>query len=156
MFTPSLSLAEIIVRAACVYSFLFILIRFGGKKHVGEMAPFDLVLLLVLSETVQNALIGDDKSLVGGLVSAGALVFMSRAVGYVSWRSRAAERFFEGVPVMLVRHGKVREAALAQEKITRAELMEALRREGCTTLSSVRFAILENDGVITVGLDQEK
>jgi uncharacterized membrane protein YcaP (DUF421 family) len=81
---------------------------------------------------------------------------MSRIVGYVSWRNRAAGRFFEGVPVILVRHGSVREEALAQEQITRSELMEALRREGCTTLSSVRFAILENDGMITVGFDQKR
>jgi uncharacterized membrane protein YcaP (DUF421 family) len=155
MFAPSMSPAEIILRAACVYTFLFVLIRFSGKKHVGEMAPFDLVLLLVLSETVQNALIGGDNSLVGGLLSAAALVFMGRAVSYVSWRNRKAERFFEGVPVILVRHGKVRAAALAKEQITRSELMEAVRREGSTSLSNVRFAVLENDGTITIGLDKD-
>ncbi|GLI93375.1 DUF421 domain-containing protein [Methylocystis echinoides] len=153
MFTPSISVVELILRAVCVYAFLFALIRFGGKKHVGEMAPFDFVLLLVLSETVQNALIGEDKSLPGGLVSAAALIFVSRVVGYASWRNGVAARFFEGVPVILVRHGKVREDALAREQITRSELMEALRREGCASLSRVRFAILENDGTITVGLN---
>jgi hypothetical protein len=118
------------------------------------MAPFDLVLLLVLSETVQNALIGEDKSLFGGLVSAAALIFVSRVVSYASWRSGAAERLFGGVPVILVRHGTVREQALAREQITRSELMEALRREGCASLSKVRYAILENDGTITVGLNK--
>lgn len=156
MFTPSISVIEFILRAVCVYAFLFALIRFGGKKHVGEMAPFDFVLLLVLSETVQNALIGEDKSLLGGLVSAAALIFASRVVSYASWRNGAAARFFEGVPVILVRHGKVREKALEREQITRSELMEALRREGCASLSRVRFAILENDGTITVGLNTKR
>jgi uncharacterized membrane protein YcaP (DUF421 family) len=151
MLIPSLSVAEILLRAVCVYAFLFLLIRFGGKRHVGEMAPFDLVLLLVLSETVQNALIADDTSLLGGLISAASLVLMSRFMGYMSWRSRRAERIFEGVPVILIRHGKLLEKALAQEQITRSELMEALRRDGCTAFSSVRYAILENDGTITVG-----
>lgn len=156
MFVPSIGLGEIVFRAVCVYAFLFLLVRFGGKKHVGELAPFDLVVLLILSETVQNALIGDDNSLLGGLASAGVLVLLGRAVGFVSWRHRGAERFFEGVPVILVRHGKVQEEALAREQITRSELMEAIRREGYTNLANIRFAVLENDGSITIGAKREK
>jgi uncharacterized membrane protein YcaP (DUF421 family) len=70
MFDMSVGFTEHVIRAAVVYLFLFVLLRFAGKKHVGELAPFDLVVLLILSETVQNAMVGDDKSLVGGLVSA--------------------------------------------------------------------------------------
>jgi uncharacterized membrane protein YcaP (DUF421 family) len=155
MFDLSVGVDEIVVRAALVYSFLFLLLRFGGKKHVGEMAPFDLVVLLILSETVQNALIAEDKSVVGGFLSAATLVAISRAVGYVSWRSKKAERFFEGAPKILVRHGEVRKETMAKERITHSELIESLRREGCATLTNVRFAVLENDGSITVGLKNE-
>jgi uncharacterized membrane protein YcaP (DUF421 family) len=124
----------------------------GGKKHVGELAPFDLVILLVLSETIQNALIGEDKSLIGGLISAATLVLIGRAVGFVSWRSKKAERFFEGSPKVLIRHGRVCRQTMANERITRSELIESLRREGCTAVTNVRFAVLENNGSITVGL----
>lgn len=85
-----------------------------------------------------------------------ALVQMGRAVGFVSYRHRGAERFFEGVPVILVRHGKAQEKALAREQITRSELMEAIRREGHTSVANIRFAVLENDGSITVGAKREK
>ncbi|GLI95351.1 YetF domain-containing protein [Methylocystis echinoides] len=81
---------------------------------------------------------------------------MGRAVGFVSYRHRGAERFFEGVPVILVRHGKAQEKALAREQITRSELMEAIRREGHTSVANIRFAVLENDGSITVGAKREK
>jgi uncharacterized membrane protein YcaP (DUF421 family) len=156
MFDLSVGIDEIVLRAALVYSFLFLLLRFGGKKHVGELAPFDLVVLLILSETVQNALIAEDKSLVGGILSAATLVAISRAVGYLSWRSKKAERFFEGAPKILIRHGHVRKETMANERITHSELIESLRREGCTTITNVRFAVLENDGSITVGLKGER
>jgi uncharacterized membrane protein YcaP (DUF421 family) len=152
MFDMSIGAGEIILRAALVYAFLFVLLRFGGKKHVGELAPFDLVVLLILSETVQGALVADDKSLVGAFIAAGTLVAIVHAVGYASWRSKAAERVFEGTPSVLVRHGHVLRDVMARERVTHSELIEALRREGCTSLTSVRFAVLENDGSITVGL----
>jgi uncharacterized membrane protein YcaP (DUF421 family) len=152
MFDLSIGIGEIILRAAVVYAVLFVLLRFGGKKHVGELAPFDLVVLLILSETVQGALVADDKSLVGGLVAAATLIALGHVVGYVSWRNKRLERFFEGAPRVLVRNGRVRRDTLANEQVTHSELIEALRREGCTSLKNVRFAVLENDGSITVGM----
>ena len=89
---------------------------------------------------------------VGGLLAAGTLFVLVFVVNYASWWSKNAERLFEGVPKILVRNGQVRRLALIQERITRSELIEALRREGCTSLSRVRFAVLETDGTITVGL----
>jgi uncharacterized membrane protein YcaP (DUF421 family) len=86
------------------------------------------------------------------LLASGTLFVLIFVVNYVSWRSKNAERLFEGVPKILVRNGQVRGLALIQERITRSELIEALRREGCTSLSRVRFAVLETDGTITVGL----
>jgi len=152
MFDLSIGIVEIVLRAAVVYAVLFLLLRFGGKKHVGDLAPFDLVVLLILSETVQGALIADDNSLVGGLIAAATLIALGHVVGYLSWRSKQMERFFEGTPRVLVRNGRVLKETLAKEQVTHSELIEALRREGCTSLKKVRFAVLENDGTITVGM----
>jgi len=151
MFDLSISLGELIARAAIVYFFLFVMLRFGGKKHVGELSPFDLVVLLIISETVNGALIADDNSLVGGLVSAGTLVAIVQIISYMTWRNKAAERLFEGSPKILVRHGHVDKEMMAREQITPSELNKTLRREGHTSLTKIRYVVLENDGSMTVG-----
>ena len=127
MFDLSLSMGELIVRAAAVYFVLFVLLRFIGKKHVGELSPFDLVVLLIISETVDGSLIGSDGSLIGGLISAATLVLIVQVVGYLAWRSKTVERILEGTPRILVRHGRVNKEILDKEQITRSELIEALR-----------------------------
>jgi uncharacterized membrane protein YcaP (DUF421 family) len=152
MFVPAIGIGELLLRVAVVYAGVFLLLRIVGKKHVGELAPFDLVVLLLLSECVQNALIADDTSLTGGLIAAAALFGLNQVVGYAAWRDRKMERLLEGTPRFLVRHGRVLKDVLAREQITQSELMEALRREGCTSLTNVRYAILENDGDISIGL----
>jgi uncharacterized membrane protein YcaP (DUF421 family) len=155
MFLPTVGVGELILRAVVVYAALFVLLRLIGKKHIGELAPFDLLVLLILSECVQNALVADDKSILGGLIAAATLFALSQFVGFLAWRSRKTERALEGRPRLLVRNGHVYKENLAAEQITLAELMEAVRRQGCTSLSRVRFAMLENDGNITVGLRQK-
>jgi uncharacterized membrane protein YcaP (DUF421 family) len=153
MLLPTIGIGELLVRVAVVYAAVFMLVRIVGKKHVDELAPFDLVvLLLLLSECVQNALIGDDRSLTGGVIAASALFGLNQLVGYTAWRDRNMERLLEGTPRMLVRHGRVLRDVLAREQITQSELMEALRRAGCASLANVRYAILENDGGISIGL----
>ena len=135
-----------------LHTLIFTLLQLIGKKHIAEIAPFDLVVLLILSECVQNALVADDKSVTGGLVAAATLFGVTQLMGFVSWRSKKAERMLEGVPRILVRNGHVLADVLAQEQITHSELLEALRREGCTSLTRVRYAVLENDGAISIGL----
>jgi uncharacterized membrane protein YcaP (DUF421 family) len=152
MFTPSIAIAELILRAVIVYAFILLLLRLIGKKHVGEMAPFDLVVLLILSESVQNALVADDTSVTGGLVVAATLFGASQLMGHVTWRSKKLARIFEGTPRVLIRNGRILNDVLAREQVTRSELLEAVRREGCTSPAKVRYAVLENDGSITVGL----
>src|SRR5262245_39493420 len=105
MWVPSVDVFELIIRGIVVYLVLFALLRFIGKKHVGDRSPFDLVVLLIISETVDGSLIGDDKSLTGGLISAATLVAMVQLVGYLTWRFRSIERFVE--PRILVHHGHV-------------------------------------------------
>jgi uncharacterized membrane protein YcaP (DUF421 family) len=156
MFQPSVAIPELIFRVALVYTGVFLLLRVAGKRHVGELAPFDLLVLLLLSECVQNALIGDDKSVTGGLIAAGALFGLNQIVGHISWRNKRAERLLEGTSRVLVRHGHVLKDVLAEEKITHAELLEALRREGCSSLTKVRYAVLEPSGDITIGLRAER
>jgi uncharacterized membrane protein YcaP (DUF421 family) len=145
MFDLSMSVGELIARAVIVYLFLFAVLRFGGKKHVGD-----------LSQTVSGSLIGEDNSLVGGLISAATLLMIVHAMDYAAWRSKKAERIFEGTPKILVRHGRVNRDVMARERVTHSELIEALRREGHTSLTRIRFAILENDGSITVGTRVER
>ena len=152
MFTLSEGIGELILRATIVYLFIFALLRLLGKKHVSQMAPFDLVVLLIISESVQNALIGDDKSVTGGLVASATIVGLTALLGYASWRNKTVAHVLEGRPRLLVRNGRVLKNVLAREQITHAELLEALRRQGCASLARVRYAILENDGDITIGL----
>jgi uncharacterized membrane protein YcaP (DUF421 family) len=156
MFTLSEGVGDLILRALIVYFFIFALLRLLGKKHVSQMAPFDLVVLLILSESVQNAIIGEDKSLSGGLVASATIVGVTALVGYATWRSKRLAHFFEGRPRILVRNGRVLKEVLTREQITHAELLEAVRREGCTSLTRVRYAFLENDGAITLGLRVER
>jgi uncharacterized membrane protein YcaP (DUF421 family) len=156
MFTLSIGIGELLLRALLVYGFVFALLRLVGKRHVGEMAPFDLVVLLLLSEAVQNALVTDERSVTGGIILAATLFGASQLFGYLTWSNKKAERLLEGVPRVLVRNGRVRADVLRRQQVTRSELIEALRREGCTSLAKVRFAVLENDGSITVGLRVER
>lgn len=151
MFVPDVSVLELIIRATAVYFTLLFLLRFVGKKHVGQLSAFDLVVLLIISETVGASLIGNDHSLVGGLISAATLVGLVQLVGYFAWQNKQTERWVEGTPKILVRHGQVCSEVMDSEQVTRSELMEALRREGCSSLTNVRFAMLENDGSITFG-----
>jgi uncharacterized membrane protein YcaP (DUF421 family) len=150
MTDMSMSVGEHVLRAAAVFVFLFIALRFIGKKHIGELAPFDLVVLLILSETVQNAMIGDDKSLFGGLVSAATLIAMAQGMNWLSWRSKKIARYLEGVPKVIVRHGRRCNEVMVAEMVSISELTEALRREGCSNIADVRIAMLENDGKISV------
>lgn len=150
MFNLSVGVGELIARPTIVYFFLFVALRWIGKKHVGELAPFDLLVLLIISETVQNAMIGNDKSLIGGLICAGTLLALTQAMNWLSWSNKSISGIIEGRPRVLVSHGTKLNDVLKAEKITISELMEALRHNGITNILDVRFAILENDGKISV------
>jgi uncharacterized membrane protein YcaP (DUF421 family) len=114
------------------------------------MAPFDLVLLLVLSNAVQNAMNGGDNSVIGGIVSAVTLVTANWLIGLVTYRHKAMEALVEGRPDVLVHNGRLFEGALLHAKLTRHELMNALREAGCVSIEDVHAALLENDGTISV------
>lgn len=150
MFTLAIPWFEFIVRGAVVYGFLLGLLRITGRRQVGQLAPFDLVLLLVLSNAVQNSMNGGDNSLVGGLISATTLVLLNHTVGFLTFRSKRAEAWIEGRPQVLVHNGKLFEDVLTQAQLTRHELDAALRQSGCACVEDVHSAILENNGSISV------
>ncbi len=150
MWATSLPWWEFIVRAAVIYVFLMLLLRLTGKRQVGQLAPFDLVLLLVLSNAVQNAMNGNDGSITGGIILAASLVAINYAVGYATYRSKRLEGIVEGRPTILIHDGRIHERALRQSKLTMHELHAALRAEGHASVETVLCAILENNGRITV------
>jgi uncharacterized membrane protein YcaP (DUF421 family) len=142
--------SEFIVRAVVVYTFLLVILRFTGKRQVGQLAPFDLVLLLILSNAVQNAMNGGDNSITGGLILATTLVALNWIVGWLTYRSKWMEVLIEGQPLMLVHDGKINPRALKSVQMTMHELRAALRASGCACEDEVRFAVLENNGHVTV------
>lgn len=141
---------EFVVRGAVVYTFLLILLRITGKRQVGQLAPFDLVLLLVLSNAVQNSMVGGDNSLAGGLISATTLVMVNFLVGVATWRNKKLESLVEGRPQILIHNGQLFDDVVAKAHLTHHELNAALRRGGCSCVDEVHSAILENSGEISV------
>ena len=150
MFNLSIPWTEFIVRAVVVYVFLIVILRVTGRRQVGQLAPFDLVLLLVLSNAVQNSMNGGDNSLLGGLVSAATLVALNWVVGVLTYRSKRLEALIEGRPQVLIHNGSLFEDVMRNARLTHHELNAALRRGGCATVEDVHTAILENNGSISV------
>jgi uncharacterized membrane protein YcaP (DUF421 family) len=150
MWTLSVTWWELILRAVIVYSLLMVLLRVTGKRQVGQLAPFDLVLLLVLSNAVQNAMNGGDNSVLAGIISAVTLILLNFALGYLTYRSKRLERVVEGKPEVLIHNGRLNEDVMARAQLTHHELNSALRQEGCISVAEVHCAILENNGSITV------
>ena len=150
MFNLSVPWWEFIVRGGAVYFFLLIFLRITGKRQVGQLAPFDLVLLLVLSNAVQNSMNAGDNSLVGGLISASTLILLNFLLAYLTFRNRKIESLVEGQPQILIHDGQLFEAVMAKALLTHHDLHAALRGSGCTEVKEVRLAVLENSGAITV------
>ncbi len=147
---------ELIARGIIVYVFLLALLRITGKRQVGQLAPFDLVLLLVLSNAVQNSMNAGDNSLIGGLISAATLIGLNYLVGLATYRSKKLEAIIEGQPEVLIHNGKLFEKVMAKAQLTHHELNAALRRAGCTSVEEVHTAILENNGGISVVAVRDK
>jgi uncharacterized membrane protein YcaP (DUF421 family) len=150
MFNMAIPWWELIVRSAVVYAFLLLILRITGKRQVGQLAPFDLVLLLVLSNAVQNSMNGGDNSLVGGLISATTLVALNYAIGYATFRSKKLEAIIEGRPQVLIHNGHLFQDVMAGSKLTHHELEAALRQAGCANIGDCHSAILENNGSVSV------
>jgi uncharacterized membrane protein YcaP (DUF421 family) len=147
---PEVNVVEKIVRCLVVYAFLLLVFRLTGKRQLGQITAFDLIVLLIISELVQNAMIGDDHSVAGGLISVTTLVLINGFVAWLTYRSKRAERLVEHTPTVLVRHGRVLWENVRQEHITPAEFRSALRQQGVMSLKNVRFVLLEEDGQLSI------
>jgi uncharacterized membrane protein YcaP (DUF421 family) len=149
-FAVGAPLLEKILRPVIVYVFLVVLLRAFGKRELAQLNPFDLVVLLSLSNTVQNAIIGNDNSLTGGLVGAFTLLGINYLVVRFLFRHRRLDQLFEGKPTTLVEHGHMVKHALAKELLTKAELMTVLHRQGFDGLDEVDRCILEPGGTFYI------
>jgi len=147
---PDISLAEKLVRSMAVYLFLLVAFRIAGKRQLSQITSFDLVVLLIISNVVQNAVIGNDNSLGGGLFGATVIFVLNGFVAWLTFRFKRVERLVEHTPTVLVKGGRILRDNLRRERLSLPEFRAALRRHGLVSLRDVRYAILEEDGHITV------
>jgi uncharacterized membrane protein YcaP (DUF421 family) len=149
MFHLGLPWAEKVLRPIFVYLFLIVGLRVAGKRELAQLNPFDLVVLLTLSNAVQNAIIGDDNSVTGGVIAASTLLFVNYVVVRFLYSHERLEQIVEGSPDVLIQRGKIHSANCQRELITSAELAAAAHRQGFATLGEVETAILESGGTIS-------
>jgi uncharacterized membrane protein YcaP (DUF421 family) len=140
----------IVLRTIVVYVFILVGFRLTGKREVGQLAPFDFALVLLIANAVQNAMVGPDTSLVGGMVAAAVLLVLNFFLGRLASNNKKVERLLRGHARVLVSRGKVYEEGLRHESVSHEELMQALRENGCATIGDCRLAVLEVDGAISV------
>src|SRR5713101_8021197 len=150
ILVPDIAVAEKIIRSIAVYGFLLVAFRLAGKRPLGQMTAFDLIALLIISNVLENAAIGNDNSLAGGLLGASVIIILNLLIAWMTFRGKPLERIVENSPTILVKPGRVLPVNLAREFMSLAELRAALRKEGVATFAEVRYAILEEDGHVTV------
>jgi len=148
MFELEPSVAEKVLRAFLIYAFLIVGLRLAGKRELAQLNPFDLVVLLTISNTVQNAIIGNDNSLTGGLIGAATLLLVNHFVVRLLYSHQRLERIIGGSPTALIEHGHVRKERLKQELITHGELKAAAHKQGFSGLDEIDSAVLDPGGNI--------
>lgn len=150
MFNLAVPWWELVIRGLIVYLFLIGLLRLTGKRQIGEFSPLDLILLLILSNAVQNSMSAGDNSLIGGLISATTLVGINYLVNLLMFKNKKFEAILEGGSQVLISQGKIFEEVMNDAKLTRLELDSTLRLAGYFELKKVKLAILENNGRVSV------
>ncbi len=150
LFNLPIPLLEKIIRPILVYAFLVILLRIFGKRELAQLNPFDLVVLLSLSNTVQNAIIGDDNSVSGGMIGAVTLLVTNYIVVRFLFRHRRLDQLMEGKPSMLIREGHINKKEMAKELLTTAELQSVIRRQGFDGIHDIETCILEPGGAFSL------
>lgn len=154
MFSMLVPWWEFMIRGVCVYLFLLVFLRLTGRRQTGQYAPFDLVLLLILSNAVQNSMNAGDNSLIGGLISAATLLGCHALLSHLSYRFARLRKLVNGRPKVLIHQGVVQPGLMMQEQITSEDLSAALRANGCLNAHEVERATIETNGQITVVLRQ--
>jgi uncharacterized membrane protein YcaP (DUF421 family) len=150
MFHLGTPIWQIAVRALAVYGAVFVGFRVLGKRELGQMTVFDLVLILLISNSVQNAMVGPDTSLQGGLVAAVVLLAANRLAAESRLRSPLFDRLFQGRSAVLVEHGQLVTGQLRKQRVAEEDLEAAMREHGIESLDQVELAVLETDGTISI------
>ena len=150
LLTSPAQIGIIILRTCVVYAFIMIGFRLSGKREVGQLAPFDFALLLLIANAVQNAMVGPDSSLVGGLAAAGVLLLLNYGLGHLAANNKKIEKLLRGQARVLVSKGHIFSDHMKAEGLSHEELMQALRENGCAVVEDCRLAVLEVDGTISV------
>ena len=149
MFDMQVPWWEFIVRATVVYLVLLVMVRLSGKRTVGQFTPFDLIVVMLLSEAVSGSLNAQDESLPGGLIVAASLVVLDFVIAVATSRSKKLDAVLEGNPVLIGRDGVIYKDVLRRERVPEADVEKALRHADCD-LEDMRMAILESDGNINI------
>lgn len=150
MFDNNVDLLEIVARAAIVYFAILIGLRIGGKREIGQMTAFDLAVILLIANAVQNAMVGSDVSVTGGIVAAGVLFTLNYGVGMARQRLPWLREFLEGKPTIVIEDGKLLEENMESEGIDDAMVEMAMREHGISDVKEVRLALMETDGSISI------
>lgn len=141
---------RIIISSVCVYIFIVAAIRIFGKKELAQLSVIDLVFILLISNSVQNAMVGNDSSLVGGLIAAASLFVVNHLLKIIIFKFPHLGKLIQGEPIMLVYNGKLNMENIEKSKISVKELMEAIREHGVSSIQDVDLAVLEVDGNISI------
>jgi uncharacterized membrane protein YcaP (DUF421 family) len=141
---------DLVIRATVVFLFIFLITRIAGRRQLSSLEPFDLILLVVLGDLVQQGITQSDESVTGTLIVISTITLLSVAVSWASFRSAAVRTVTEGEPIVLVQDGRVIERNLRRERLTRGDLEEEARGQQVTSIEDIRWAILEDGGTISV------
>ena len=144
------SLPDIVLRVAVIYLFLVIVLRISGKREVGQMSILELVVVLLISDAVQNSMVGENTTVWGGMVAVGTLLGLDYGLNVLTHRSRRVRRAIEGEPRLLVRNGRLLTKALGEEGVDASDVRAAIRAHGLDRIEDIRMAVLETDGSISV------
>ncbi len=150
LVVPDVSIVEKVIRPILVYGFLIVLLRIAGQRTLSQMNAFDLIVLLTLSNTVQNAIIGNDNSVLGGMIGATTLVVVNVLVVRYLYKHQGLDRRLEGEPIVLVENGRFLRNKSERAHITEDEVMAAIRRQGAAELADVDRVVLETSGTVSV------
>lgn len=140
---------EVIIRAAVLFGFLWLVTRAVGKRELGQLSAFELVLLVTMGDLVQQGITQEDYSVTGAMLAVSTFALLSVLLSFISWRFPRTRPALEGRPAVVLRDGEVEDEVLASERMTRTELAEAARKQGIRDLAEVDLAVLENDGTLS-------
>jgi uncharacterized membrane protein YcaP (DUF421 family) len=141
---------DLVIRATIIFFFIFLVTRVAGRRELSALEPFDLILLVVLGDLVQQGITQSDESVTGTLIVISTITLLSIAVSWVSFRSGKVRLVTEGEPIILVQNGKIIERNLRRGRLTHGDLQKEARRQQVATLSDIRWAILEKEGTISI------